>query len=411
MKLLNRCRVFVVPLLIVLFVAGSACPAFGFPVIIEGKTGVYEFDMNDLSGIALEVTAHVDGILAQIIRADMNSEQKVKAAYDFLLFQYVHEGEQPYDKSPKTDYNPKPLGAGEAAKINAGALPISVLEAYILLQSGQGVCDDFAALFGFMLNRLGIPCEVWGGYYVNRDGSMNGHAWNRAFIDGAWYWFDTDVEGKVYRRGGSVLYYLYKKDDTYWKTNHADWILQTPAEDFQKFFNQSVPAAGLAAGSPAVAPPASQATSIDAPSAVFTPGIAGLTALPTSSPVFINGAQISFDAYNIDGNNYFKLRDIAYALNGTEKQFSIEWDGAANTIMLTTDRPYKAEGSEMGGKGAGAKTAKPATANISLNGRLLDITAYNIEGNNYFKLRDIGIAAGFEVTWDAAANSIRVDTK
>lgn len=38
------------------------------------------------------------------------------------------------------------------------------------------------------------------------------------------------------------------------------------------------------------------------------------------------------------------------------------------------------------------------------------LTAYNIDGNNYFKLRDLGEALNFSVTWGAANNMIRIDT-
>ena len=45
-----------------------------------------------------------------------------------------------------------------------------------------------------------------------------------------------------------------------------------------------------------------------------------LTATPTNSTVLVNGKSIAFDAYSINDNNYLKLRDLAYILNGTEKQ-------------------------------------------------------------------------------------------
>jgi len=44
---------------------------------------------------------------------------------------------------------------------------------------------------------------------------------------------------------------------------------------------------------------------------------------PTASDVLVNGEIIAFDAYNISDSTYFKLRDIAYVLNGTEKQFEV----------------------------------------------------------------------------------------
>jgi len=36
----------------------------------------------------------------------------------------------------------------------------------------------------------------------------------------------------------------------------------------------------------------------------------------------------------------------------------------------------------------------------------VNLTAYNIEGNNYFKLRDIGNIIDFGVAWNGLANTI-----
>ena len=40
----------------------------------------------------------------------------------------------------------------------------------------------------------------------------------------------------------------------------------------------------------------------------------------------VDGEKISCEKYNIDGSNYFKLRDLAYLLNGTGSQFSVGWN-------------------------------------------------------------------------------------
>lgn len=135
-----------------------------------------------------------------------------------------------------------------------------------------------------------------------------------------------------------------------------------------------------------------------------------LAANPTASTVLVNGENAAFDAYNINGNNYFKLRDLAYILNGTEKQFEVGYDGAANAISLTSNQSYTTVGGEMTGKGDGAKTPAPTDSKILLNGSEIQFTAYNIDGNNYFKLRDIGQAFDFGVDWDGEQNSIVIDT-
>lgn len=137
---------------------------------------------------------------------------------------------------------------------------------------------------------------------------------------------------------------------------------------------------------------------------------AGTTATPTTSTVLVDGHPVVFDAYNIGGNNYFKLRDLGYALGGSAKQFEVSWDGAAKTIALTSGQPYTAVGGELSAQTGGAKTATVSTAKIQVDGRTLSLTAYNIGGNNYFKLRDIGEVFDFGVTWDGGSQRIMIDT-
>ena len=135
-----------------------------------------------------------------------------------------------------------------------------------------------------------------------------------------------------------------------------------------------------------------------------------LTADPTASTVLVNGENVGFDAYNIGGNNYFKLRDLAYVLNGTAKQFEVDWDGDNNAITLASGQGYTAVGGEMEGKGGGEKTPVPTNSKIIKDGVEVSFTAYNIGGNNYFKLRDIGASFDFGVDWDGERNTIVIDT-
>jgi hypothetical protein len=136
----------------------------------------------------------------------------------------------------------------------------------------------------------------------------------------------------------------------------------------------------------------------------------GLAAEPTAADILVNGEDVAFDAYNIGGNNYFKLRDLAYCLSGTEKQFEVGWDGANNAITLTSGKAYTAVGGEMTGKGVGNKSASPTSSKIYLDGKEISFTAYGLYGNNYFKLRDIGQVFDFGVGWDSSRNTIVIDT-
>lgn len=137
---------------------------------------------------------------------------------------------------------------------------------------------------------------------------------------------------------------------------------------------------------------------------------AAATAKPTSAKVMVNGKQVAFDAYEINDNNYFKLRDIAKVLTGSEKQFEVTWNESAKSIELKPGTAYTEVGGELETGKARQQTAKLSTAKVYLNGAAADLTAYNISDNNYFKLRDLGRQLNFGVDWDGNTQSISIDT-
>ncbi len=136
-----------------------------------------------------------------------------------------------------------------------------------------------------------------------------------------------------------------------------------------------------------------------------------ITAKPTSSKLLVDGNEIEIAAYNINNSNYFKLRDIAQVVSGTTKQFDIAWDGQVNAISIALYKAYTPVGGELSVAGdILEKTADSTSSTIYLDGETVNLTAYNIDGNNYFKLRDIAAVIDFGVTWDEAAGTIGIDT-
>lgn len=50
--------------------------------------------------------------------------------------------------------------------------------------------------------------------------------------------------------------------------------------------------------------------------------------------------------------------------------------------------------------------AEPSSQTFYVDGQQVQLQAYAIGGNNYVKLRDVGQAVNFNVTYDAATNSV-----
>ena len=143
------------------------------------------------------------------------------------------------------------------------------------------------------------------------------------------------------------------------------------------------------------------------------PVIQPIVATTTTSKVTIDGKSVAFTAYNIDGHNFFKLRDLANALNGSKKQFNLIWNGVKNAITIKASTPYAdaaATSPNAPNQAVETKTATPTTAALYIGDEKCDLAAYNIDGNNYYMLRDIAGELDFGVTYDGDTNTISVDT-
>ena len=125
-------------------------------------------------------------------------------------------------------------------------------------------------------------------------------------------------------------------------------------------------------------------------------------ASPTNDKLEVNGNAADPTVYKINDSNYFKIRDVAALLNGTEKQFAVGYDGAKNAVTATTGQGYDKQSGDLAGAPAGgSQTAEPSNDAIYVNGEKITAEVYKINGSNYFKLRDLGKALNFYVGWSA----------
>ena len=134
---------------------------------------------------------------------------------------------------------------------------------------------------------------------------------------------------------------------------------------------------------------------------------AAVTATPTrdmGQTVYVDGNRVYPTGYNIADNNYFKLRDI-----GTLAGFGVEWNQETQTVEISTERTAPSTAGIKDEAVSGA-SAKVTDQKITVDGVQVNMTAYQISGNNYVKLRDIGKQVGFGVSYDAATESVRIDT-
>jgi len=188
------------------------------PLLPSEITGTNHLKGNILEGVSPHTTGIaatdeiIDEILAGIITPAMTDKDKIKAAYDYLIYNLSHNNN--YSANPDLLSLRKYVHGVQLYSSEGGA-------ALSLLYTKEGVCDHFAALFTCMMWRLGHDSQVVGGLYINRDGSSYPHAWSVVTLDGIDYYFDPDIESSLYDRGIAPSYFLFMQTEAQCRTNHA----------------------------------------------------------------------------------------------------------------------------------------------------------------------------------------------
>ena len=136
-------------------------------------------------------------------------------------------------------------------------------------------------------------------------------------------------------------------------------------------------------------------------------GASAYDAVLSPQKLLVNGKPIECEKYNIDGSNYFKLRDLACLLSGTVGQFSVSYDAEANAVVITPGQPYVPLGGELLTGADNSATALPSPQAILFDGNSVGeyLSVYNIGGSNFFNLRELCALIGIAVDYDAGTDT------
>jgi hypothetical protein len=127
---------------------------------------------------------------------------------------------------------------------------------------------------------------------------------------------------------------------------------------------------------------------------------------PTDCKIYVDGVEADIAGYMIDDNNYFRLRDLAAMLSGTDSTFQVTYDESSDAVNITTGEEYTALGTELQPIRDAKAFAIKNSPLLYANGESVSLSTYLIDDNNYVKLRDVAAITGFDVQWDEATNSV-----
>ena len=132
------------------------------------------------------------------------------------------------------------------------------------------------------------------------------------------------------------------------------------------------------------------------------------TAVPALASVSVNGTQTKLPAYNIDGNNYVRVRDVAVLLLGTESGFDVQWNEGLRRVELQSRTVYEPLGTENEPLPAGSRTTQSIVEPTVADGVANMVAAYQMDGCTYYKLRSLGDLCGFQVDWNEETQTVEV---
>lgn len=139
------------------------------------------------------------------------------------------------------------------------------------------------------------------------------------------------------------------------------------------------------------------------------------TAQLSTQKLKLNGFELpAIEMYNIDGSNYFKLRDVAALLDGTAEQFNVGYDNATKTVALTSGESYDPVGGELEFVNDNSASTVVSPQNITVDGKAVTgLKVYNIGGSNFFQLRELGATLGFAdaIGYDNATRTVTLEVE
>lgn len=145
----------------------------------------------------------VDDILARIITPEMTNYEKVQAIYDYVIANSTYGGGIIY-------WNEMMSFMGNRIYTNQSDIEM-VYMSHVILDTGVGVCDNYAAAFTVLTRAIGVESYWVGGKVAYSGGGYVGHRWNNIKVGGKWFEFDAQIEDKYDERNGYTSYSFWGK--------------------------------------------------------------------------------------------------------------------------------------------------------------------------------------------------------
>ena len=139
----------------------------------------------------------------------------------------------------------------------------------------------------------------------------------------------------------------------------------------------------------------------------------------STQKVIINDKEVPLKGYNIEGNNYYRLRDVAKYFKNTMCAFEVGYEEETNTILLQVPFNRTPQIKDMPNLKKENKKAYPSKSKLKIEiqkTQTLDLEkekpkAYVVDNYTCFKLRDLAEILLFNMEYNEKTNEVKIQTE
>ncbi|MDE6401820.1 MAG: hypothetical protein K2L54_04315, partial [Clostridiales bacterium] len=163
-------------------------------------------------------------VLRKICSDDMTDVQKAHAIYDWIMWKVTYD---------TLATNVSSGGERYSAYYLEGVFGDGVTSIGGVVYPPYAVCDGMSKAYSLMCNMEGIPCMRVVGEAGSSVYDLGGHAWNKVYVNGAWYVVDCtwgDSQGSIALDGSTkktyelgLHDYLFLSDDDISSTHYEPY--------------------------------------------------------------------------------------------------------------------------------------------------------------------------------------------
>ena len=149
------------------------------------KSAINGVSLSPLTTRYPDLDKKIASIISSVTNSSMSNYEKLQAIYNYVKNKLSYE---------MMILNLNELWALQDTYSYYDYDGMDVMRAYYSLNTGHGVCDNYAALFMILARRIGFDAYVVGGSVNKVGGGTTGHAWVMIKAGGTYYIFDPQIE-------------------------------------------------------------------------------------------------------------------------------------------------------------------------------------------------------------------------